>query len=212
MAIAPCPGAGSQSASSSGVPTPLRPSRSSPAFARKVACASPAASRARRVSTFPRKLTMRQSGLALSSCAARRGALVPTVAPSGSAEMQTAPISTSRISARSSTAPITNSAGRAVSTSFAEWTAISIRPSPSQWSSSRVHRAFPPISASGRSIILSPLATTGTSSMASAGQPCASHKRWRACSACAIARGERRVPRRSLTESGVGGVMAGGLP
>ena len=62
-----------------------------------------------------------------------------------------APSSTSRLSARGRTAAMTSSGGRIVSTSFSECTAASISPAASRWSSSRVHSALPPISASGRS-------------------------------------------------------------
>src|SRR5690606_20363531 len=126
--------------------------------------------------------------------AARRGALVPIVAPSGSAERLAAPISTSRLSARGRIAASSNAVGRQVSTSFSEWTAASIRPSTSHASSSRVHSALPPISASGRSCTLSPLAMTGTSSTSLSAQPWTAQSRARVSSACAMASGERRVP------------------
>src|SRR5690606_14845399 len=113
---------------------------------------------------------------------------------SGGGGIEAGQCTTSCFSAGGRTAAFAISGGRAVSTSFSECTAASIRFSSSQTSSSRVHSALPPISASGRSWILSPLATTGTSSIALSSHPCAAQSRARASSAWAIASGERRVP------------------
>ncbi len=104
-----------------------------------------------------------------------------------------------------------SSGGRMVSTSLSEWTAASISPSANHWSSSRVHSALPPISASGRSWILSPLAWTETSSMASSSQPWAAHNRARASCACAIASGDRLVPSRIGRSENGGGVERSGI-
>ena len=202
--IAPWAGAGSHSWASSGVPTPLSPSRDRPAAASSVTSASPAASRANRVATLPRNSTTLQSGRAWSICAARRGALVPTRAPCGIAMMLAAPTSTSRTSSRGRIAAMVSQSGRSVSTSFIECTDASIRPSRSQPSSSLVHSALPPISAKGRSSTLSPLAVTGTSSTAASSHPCAAHRRSRVSRAWAMASGDCRVPRRRIGGAVIG--------
>ena len=182
----------------SGTATPMPPisSRSSPAAASMVASASPRSILASLVPTLPRMSWMFRSGRRLKSCAARLGLAVPTRAPRGSASIDDAPINRSRASARGRMAAISRSTGRMVSTSFIEWTAASIRPPFSAASSSRVHNALPPISASARSCTLSPLATSGTSSTDPSPQPCAAISAAAAILACASASGERRVPRR----------------
>ena len=61
-----------------------RPRRSSPASASSVASASPSAIFLSRVSTLPRRSTMRRSGRRRLICAPRRNDEVPTTAPAGS--------------------------------------------------------------------------------------------------------------------------------
>ena len=108
-----------------------------------------------------------------------------------------APISRSRVSARSSIAAIANRSGRIVSTSFIEWTERSVRPSARQASSSLVHSALPPTSASGRSWITSPEVVIGTISIAPSFQPCAARNASATRCAWTSASGEPRVPMRS---------------
>src|SRR5439155_1392221 len=114
------------------------------------ASASPRSILARRVATLPRRGTILMSGRRASNCALRRGDEVPIRAPFGSAARLCAPTSRSRGSARGSIAAIASCGGRIVSTSFIEWTDRSVRCSPRRRSSSLVHSALPPTSASGR--------------------------------------------------------------
>ena len=86
-------------------------------------------------------------------------------------------------------------AGRSLSTSFIEWTEQSVSPASKARSSSLVHSALPPTSASGRSWMRSPLVRTVTIRTAPRGQPCASSSAVAVRRACASASGEPRVPR-----------------
>ncbi len=86
--------------------------------------------------------------------------------------------------------------GRTVSTSFIEWTAMSVCPARSEASSSLVHSALPPTSASGRSRIRSPEVVIATISIASSPQPCAAFSASATMPAWASASGEPRVPMR----------------
>ena len=85
-----------------------RSSRSSPAIARMIASKSPAARRARRVSTLPRSATISRSGRRRSASKRRRIDDVPSRAPRGSEASEPAlrASSASRGSARSGTAAI----------------------------------------------------------------------------------------------------------
>ena len=144
------------------------PSRSSPAAASRVASASPRSSLRSRVCDIAadrHDLEVRPPREQLRARAAARRCRParPAAAPRGCS----APTSRSRTSARGSIAAIASSAGRIVSTSFIEWTDRSVRPSSRPRSSSLVHSALPPISASGRSWIRSPLVVIGTISIAS---------------------------------------------
>ncbi len=191
---APCAGAGSMMSIAMATPTSGRPSRSSPAAASMEASTAPAATLARRVSTFPRNSTVARSGRIRRNCATRRGELVPITAPRRSAAMLSAPISRSRTSARGSIAAMAMSAGRIVSTSFIECTAQSISPDSNARSSSLVHSALPPISASATFCTRSPVVLIGTISIASAVQPCARASVSRTILAWTSASGDPRVP------------------
>ena len=87
--------------------------------------------------------------------------------------------------------------GRSLSTSFIEWTQKSTSPSISARSSSLVHSALPPISASGLSWILSPVVLISTIWTQPSGQRCAVSIAAATLRACASASGDPRVPRRS---------------
>ena len=201
MPIAPCEAAGNISSIAIGVPVSDRPKRSSPAAANKVAVNSPLATFAIRVATLPLIGAVRKSGRSAFNCAARRGLDVPTSAFCGSVAIESAPINRSRTSARGSIAAIWKISGRTVSTSFIECTAMSMVESISARSSSLVHKALPPISASGRLWSLSPDDNIGTRCTVSAAHPCAAHKAALVISACAKASGEDRVPIRKGWEA-----------
>ena len=178
-----------------GIDTPsARPSRCNPAAASRVASTSPERTLASRVSTLPRIGTILRSGRSRSNCARRRGDDVPTIAPGFSAAIDSAPISRSLASPRGSTAAIWMPLGRTLSTSFIEWTQKSSSAAISAWSSSLVHSALPPISASGRSWTVSPVVVIGTSATVSSGQRCAVSIAAATLRACASASGEPRVP------------------
>ena len=171
------------------------PNRSSPAAARKVASTSPANTRLSRVATLPRIGTAWTSGRRRSNCAVRRGEEVPTRAPCDRAASETAPINRSRTSARSRQAAMTSATGRSLSTSFNEWTEAWVVPASSARSSSLVHRALPPISASGRSWMRSPMVRISWRTTLPVSQPCAASSAAATMRAWARARGEALVPR-----------------
>src|SRR6478609_726160 len=89
------------------------------------------------------------------------------------------------------------SLGRALSTSFIEWTQKSTSSARRARSSSFVHSALPPISASGRSWTLSPVVLISTICTQPSGQRCAVSIAAATLRACASASGDPRVPRRS---------------
>ena len=193
MAIVPCPGAGSHS-SLSRMPAArsARPSRVSPASASMVASASPAASFFSRVSTLPRMGTILRSGLRRSASAARLSEAVPTAAPSGRSRRwpATGDRKASRTSARLRQAAMTMPSGSAVGRSLAEWTARSMRPESSASSISLVNSPLPPASASGRSVMRSPVVRIGAIAAAMPMPESAV----RTASACHSASGLPRVP------------------
>ena len=89
---------------------------------------------------------------ARSNCAARRGDEVPTRAPLGKCvDRIGADQPVADVGARPAPRRSPGSPGRSLSTSFIEWTEKSVSPASSARSSSLVHSALPPISASGRS-------------------------------------------------------------
>src|SRR3954470_6180211 len=190
------PGAGRMISVGIAVPASIS-SRLRPAEASRVASTSPDSTFLRRVSTLPRIGTIFRSGRSRCSCAARRGDEVPTVAPSFSASIESAPTIRSRTSPRGRTAAMWMSSGRMLSTSFIEWTQKSTSPSSSARSSSLVHSALPPISANGRSWTLSPVVVISTIWTQPSGQRCDVSIAAATLRACASASGDPRVPRRS---------------
>jgi hypothetical protein len=110
--------------------------------------------------------TARSSGRAATRASARRGA-ASWCRPRARRERRAMPRrSAGRAHRRAAASRRSRSLGRIVSTSFIEWTAQSISPSSSARSSSLVHSALPPISASARSCTLSPVVRIGTISIA----------------------------------------------
>ena len=138
-----------------------RPRRLRPAQARKVACdLAVGRACASRVSTLPRKLNDLEIGpqpLQLRGAAHRGRADVRRPAADRAIDCATGLISASRgILARQQGGdrqPVRQCAGM----SFIEWTARSIAPGSSASSISLVNRPLPPISASGRSRMRSPV-------------------------------------------------------
>ena len=108
----------------------VRPSRSRPAAASKIASTWPAPSLRRRVSTLPRNSMASISGRSALSCARRRELLVPTFAPCGSDArlMYLTETNASRGSTRGGTAARANCSGRSVGRSLSECTARCTRP------------------------------------------------------------------------------------
>jgi len=92
-------------------------------------------------------------------------------------------------------AAMTSPAGSSAGMSFSEWTAQSMRPSSSAASISWVNRPLPPISASVRSWIRSPVVVISTSS-AAASSPRARAMAARTVSAWATESFEPRAPMR----------------
>ena len=140
-------------------------SRVSPAIARMIASKSPAARRARRVSTLPRSATTSRSGRRRSASKRRRTDDVPRRAPRVSAAIEAAAraSSASRGSARSGTAAIRKPEASWAGRSFIECTATSIWPSASACSSSLTKSPLPPTCASAAVAIRSPLVRMGRS-------------------------------------------------
>ena len=88
-------------------------------------------------------------------------------------------------------------AGCSVGMSFIEWTAMSMRPSASASSISRVNRPLPPRVESGRSCTRSPVVRIAVMAKAASGRPWAAISRSRVSRAWARASGLPRVPIRS---------------
>ena len=191
----PWPGAGSAtSAGRTSLIRPSRPSRVSPATARTSASASPAASLRRRVSTLPWSGSRAQVRAGApggrrrgAGCRCRPRAPAGRVARVRPASRQT---SASRGSSRGGYAAIARRGSSAVGTSFALWTARSIRPSSSAASRAITNAPSPQAVFGGRS---SPAVRITTSSTVapSARRSSAIIPDW------ASARALPRVPRRS---------------
>mmetsp|Transcript_2390 Transcript_2390/g.5409 ORF Transcript_2390/g.5409 Transcript_2390/m.5409 type:complete len:260 (+) Transcript_2390:319-1098(+) len=197
--MAPCAMAGSISSMLRiAVAWSSMPRRFSPARARSVASTCPSSSLRMRLCTLPRKLTTFNVLFCARSWHWRRRDAEPIVAPSASSATLVALLEmrTSRTSSRGSMQGNSIPSGRYVGTSFIECTAMSMRPSSSASSSSRVNSPLPPMSASGWSSTLSPVVLMMTiskrpSSLSSGNAPLS---RSRVMYACAMASGEPRVP------------------
>src|SRR6476646_3212613 len=196
MAITAWPGAGRRISVGMAVPASIS-RRFRPAEANRVASTSPFSTFFNRVSTLPRIGTISRSGRRRRSCAARRGDEVPTRAFCLSLSIDPAPMIRSRTSPRGRTAAMWISSGRTLSTSFIEWTQKSTSPASRARSSSLVHNALPPISASGRSWTWSPVVLISTICTQPSGQRCDVSIAAATLRACASASGDPRVPRRS---------------
>ncbi len=196
-AMAPCPGAGRISSSSSHWQIrPASPSRTTPAPARTVASYSPDSTFLILVSTFPLMGRITRSGRRASSWACLRVLLDPITAPPRSVERlrPSREMRTSRASSRPRTAPTHSPSGSSTGRSLSECTAMSISRSRSALWMRSVKTPSPPISGSGRSGMSSPRVSIVTIShstprtLRSAATFCACHRASR----------EERVPRRSI--------------
>mmetsp|Transcript_4805 Transcript_4805/g.19216 ORF Transcript_4805/g.19216 Transcript_4805/m.19216 type:complete len:372 (-) Transcript_4805:41-1156(-) len=197
--MAPCATAGSiTSVSRILVACCVMSMRFRPAIASSVQSTTPSWSLRMRDCTFPRKFTHSRVGNLFRSCDWRRSDAVPTSAPSGSSDRSSylTEMNASRTSSRGSMQGRMVPSGRYVGTSFMECTAMSMRPSRSATSSSRVNRPLPPMSARGWSRTLSPVVLmmqiSSAPSSASSGKFFL--RRSRVMYAWARARGLPRVP------------------
>ena len=201
MPMAPCATAGSISSMDMIVVMCCEsPSRLSPAQARKVASAIPSVNLRKRVSTLPRNCTGIRSGRKRRAWALRRTDEDPSFAARGKDCKFLADrlMNASRASSRGRMAAKSRPGGTMAGMSFIECTARSMVPACRASSISLVNRPLPPISASGRSEIRSPVVTIFTISMLLGSSPWAATKRSRVSWAWARARGDPLVPMRSV--------------
>ena len=174
------------------------PRRMRPAAARMIASYCPSSSLRSRVSRLPRRLLITSCGYLARSTASRRRLEVPTTAPAGSSSRPAYLLET-KASRGFSRAEMTGSAkpsGITMGTSFIECTARWARPSSIATSSSLMNRPLPPISASGRSRIWSPLVVMPRMTTSESGFSAA--RRSRTWTACHMARRDSREARTIL--------------
>ena len=131
------------------------PSRNRPAWARTMASRSCSRSLRSRVSTLPRRSTIRRSGRRFRSCAFRRRLLVPTTAPSANPRTAACLWETkaSPVGPRGGTAASSRPGTGIVGRSLRLWTATSTRLARRASWIDLVNTPNPPMAAIGRSWI-----------------------------------------------------------